>query len=114
MTNETGTSYLPPEYFVEIDRKKGLFALRTLHSLSEHHLDVTEALIAQTAVDIWGLGCILYQLSDSSCKPLFRSCNAQNNITEYLYKDDNVWKLIDWSDAIKIDKLSSIQNIYAR
>lgn len=67
------------------------------------------SLVINSSFDIWSLGVILYQLCHPRVLPLFLQIDKNDNLS-----DDNLVTLLNWSDEVKLKKLSAIENETAK
>jgi serine/threonine protein kinase len=108
---KSSSGYVPPEavYINESHTKAVVRSETTKSELGEG----CSLVVAHPSFDIWSLGVILYQLCHSEVIPLFQ-CGQDDNLTDDKNREDNLYILSQWSDEMKIKKLSQITNMEAR
>jgi serine/threonine protein kinase len=99
---KSSSCYVPPETLY-IDTKRNTIAVRS-SAAKEHPYELVRA---HPSFDVWGLGCILYQLTNADVRPLFQG-GQDDNLTADRNEDDNLWRLIEWSEDTKRRKLARI------
>ena len=64
-------------------------------------------LTAHSSFDVWSLGCILYQMCNVDVLPLLQG-NQDDNLTDDVSKEDNLFALAEWGDGLKERKLARV------
>jgi len=72
-----------------------------------------ELLLAHPSFDVWGLGCILFQILSEDAAPLWQ-CGQDDNLTADPDRQDSLFALAEWSDSLKAQRLQSIKDPLAR
>lgn len=116
---KSSTAYVPPEAFYHIqseNRSKWILRSKSnIDSLDELSPEEKEKeyLLAHPSFDVWSLGCILYELCSKEVLPLFQS-DRDDNISEDVDYQDNIYVLAEWEDTVKYRKLHHIKDDMAR
>lgn len=100
-------AYLPPEAFF-CDISGNFVCVKSEENRQRHHW-VSSPLCAHFSLDVWSLGCILYQLCNEDVVPLWQ-CDKSDNFCLGSDGDANMQALFSWGDEIKMQKLSRISD----
>ena len=105
------SAYMPPEA-IYFDEEKDIAAVKSEKHRADNGLDY-DLLIAHSSFDIWSLGVIIYQLLNDEVTPLFQT-GQDDNLPSDKNRPDNLFVLANWSDEMKGNKLSVIEDPVAR
>jgi serine/threonine protein kinase len=90
-------SYTPPE------------ALMASFEMGKLTITAKNDLVAHPSYDIWSLGCILYELCTDGASPLFATSRNDALLNDAV-AEDGPHSLWEWSDEMKVRKLTRINN----
>jgi serine/threonine protein kinase len=76
------------------------------NSIRKYQMTDSDLVVAAEAHDLWSLGVVIYNICVNA--PLFL-CDGDGNIEE-----SDLRLLAEWSDVLKIEKLSRVKNLAAR
>lgn len=118
ISSKSSTAYAPPEalaYFEglllgdlsTLDLSLSLPLPMPLPSSPSPSSPSPSFLISHPSFDVWSLACVLYNLTSVDARPLFQS-DQNDNLSRDPCDEDNVSSLLNWTDAMKIKKLSKV------
>jgi serine/threonine protein kinase len=112
---KSSSAYVPPEG-VYVNDERTVATVRSPKSL-EAYGDDCELLIASESYDVWSVGCIFYQLVNTKVVPLWQ-CDQDDNLSNEQphagSSVDSLYELHDFTDELKLRKLSIIEDPLAR
>jgi serine/threonine protein kinase/ankyrin repeat protein len=106
------TGYCPPEA-IHINKTRTVTLPKSPVIVMDEQQEKYPLLIAHPSFDIWSLGCVLYQLCSKDTIPLF-SVGQDDNLSDDLKREDNLFILADWSKDEKEKRLEFITDPLAR
>jgi ankyrin repeat protein len=106
------TGYCPPEA-IHINKTRTVAFPKSPVTAMDEQEEKYSLLIARPSFDIWSLGCVLYQLCSKDTIPLF-SVGQDDNLSDDMKREDNLFVLADWSKEEKEKRLEFITNPLAR
>jgi serine/threonine protein kinase len=106
------TGYCPPEA-IHINTTRTVAIPKSPVTAMDEQEEKYPLLIAHPSFDIWSLGCVLYQLCSKDTVPLF-SVGQDDNLSDDVKREDNLFILADWSKEEKEKRLQFITDPLAR
>eukprot|EP01030_Chromulinospumella_sphaerica_P034287 gene34287-biopygen5045 len=108
---KSSSAFCPPEsIYVDCSVSLPIACVRSEEHKLVSGLDY-ELLLADPSFDVWSLGCILYQMC-TDCRMLFQG--GQDDNLKADESADSLFHLEEWSDALKTQKLSLVEDPLAR
>ena len=109
--------FIPPEA-VHVDRETGVASVKSARGKEALGQGQGQGLAynllpLDSSFDVWSLGCLLYQMCHPEVRPLFQGSN-DDNISTDPSDADNLKLLAEWSEDVKMKKLSKISDTKAR
>ena len=109
--HKSSSAYVPPEA-IYVDRVAGTACVRSAVAVAKGEARY-DLLTAHPSFDVWSLGCTLYQMCTTDVRPLFRG-GQDDNLTDDLTEEDNLFVLAEWSSDHKRKKLIRVTDSSAR
>lgn len=106
---KSSTAIMPPEAFYKAPDGSDV-VVRSEESWNKYKCELVRA---EPSFDVWSLGVLLYQISNTDAVELFKS-NKRDNLSTERNAEDSVWELEAWSDETKGAKLSKVADLQMR
>jgi serine/threonine protein kinase len=106
---KSSSAYMPPEA-IYADIARGISVVRCEAARQRTGVNF-DLVLAHESFDVWSLGCIFYQLCTGTS--LFKEVQ-DDNLSDDLKDADSLYVLEEWTDSVKDQKMSKIENPLAR
>ena len=109
---KSSSAYIAPE-ILYADNSSKTVVVKSEKYVASGLITASDLVVASPAVDVWSLGCILYQLCNAEVRPLLQG-GQDDNLSSDESEEDSLWLLAEWKSDVKTKKLSRVKDPLGR